>query len=130
MDAELERLKEARRKGEQFEAQKALLGRKIDLITNLKKRQTVPVYIMDQISRNLPDFLWLDSMSASNNAINISGKATTYAAVANFHSNLDESGYFRDVSLGRTFTVAEGVAFSLSCQFSGLEKEGAEQVGG
>jgi Tfp pilus assembly protein PilN len=85
----------------------------------LKKQQAVPVYILDQVSRNLPEFLWLDKMSAAANNISISGKATNYNAVSNFYTNLTDSGYFSNVSLGRTFKVAEGVAFSLSCSFSG-----------
>ena len=79
----------------------------------------MPVYILDQVSKNLPEFLWLDRMSASTNEINISGKATNYNAVSNFYTNLSDSGFFSNVSLGRTFEVPEGVAFSLSCNFAG-----------
>jgi Tfp pilus assembly protein PilN len=117
-DQELVRLEAAIKKTEEFEAQKALLTRKITLITDLKKQQTVPVHIMDQISRNLPDFLWLESMAANDNMITISGKATTYAAVSNFYGNLSESGFFGRVELGRTFEVPAGVSFSLTCSFS------------
>jgi Tfp pilus assembly protein PilN len=116
-DKELARLEEIRRKGEEYEKQKELLTRKIALITELKKMQTVPVHILDQVSKNLPDFLWLESMSASANQISITGKATTYNAVSNFYSNLNESGHFSEVALGRTFEVPEGVAFSLTSQF-------------
>lgn len=118
-DRELERLKQAIKKGQEYEAQKALLARKIELITNLKKQQAVPVHILDQVSRSLPEFLWLDSMTASSNQISISGKATNYNAVSNFYSNLTQSGFFKDVSLGRTFEVPEGVSFSLTCSFAG-----------
>jgi type IV pilus assembly protein PilN len=118
-DQEIKRLEEIIKKGEEYEAKKALLARKIDLITDLKKQQGVPVYILDQVSKNLPEFLWLDRMSASTNEINISGKATNYNAVSNFYTNLSDSGFFSNVSLGRTFEVPEGVAFSLSCNFAG-----------
>lgn len=117
-DAELERLAEIRKKGEEYKQQKELLERKINLITELKKKQAVPVHILDQVSKNLPDFLWLESMSANNNAIAINGKATTYNAVSNFYGNLTGSGYFADVTLGRTFEVPEGVSFSLTCKFA------------
>jgi type IV pilus assembly protein PilN len=117
-DQELKRLEDAIRKGEEYEAQKALLARKIELITNLKKRQTVPVHILDKVSRSLPEFVWLSTMSASNNQISISGKATTYNAVSNFYSSLGDAGVFTDVTLGRTFEVPEGVSFSLTCRFS------------
>lgn len=117
-DQELARLEEIRKKSERFKAKKDLLARKIQLITDLKKQQEVPVRILDQVSRNLPEFLWLESMSAQDNEINISGKATTYTAVSNFYANLTNSGYFREVNLGRTFEVPEGVSFSLSCIYA------------
>lgn len=116
-DNELRRLEEIRKKGEEYKVRKELLARKIDLIRNLKKQQEVPVHILDQVSKNLPDFLWLDRMSANNNAINIVGKATTYNAVSNFYKNLTSSSYFDNVTLGKTFEVQEGVSFSLTCTF-------------
>jgi Tfp pilus assembly protein PilN len=117
-DAELKRLEEIRRKNEEFKARKELLARKIDLITELKKKQAVPVHIMDQVSKNLPDYLWLDSMSAASNLITITGKATSYNAVSSFYDNLSEAGYFAEVTLGRIFEVSEGVQFSLNCKFA------------
>jgi len=118
VEKDLERLKEVRKKAEEFKARRALLEKKIALITDLKKRQTVPVHILDQISKNLPDFLWLDSMTSVGGQISLSGKATTYTAVSNFYDSLQSSGYFTNVVLGKTSEVPEGVAFSLSCRFT------------
>ena len=117
-DEEIARLQEVLKKADKFEREKELLTRKIGLITDLKKKQDVPVQILDQVSRNVPSFLWLESMSASNNAINISGKAMNYNAVANFYENLNGAALFGDVTLGRTYEVSEGVAFSLRCVFA------------
>ena len=64
------------------------------------------------------DFDLLDAMSAANNLITVSGKATSYNAVSNFYKNLSDAGYFENVTLGRTYEVPEGVQFSLTCQFS------------
>jgi Tfp pilus assembly protein PilN len=116
--AELKRLEEVRKKAEAFKTQKELLERKINLITELKKKQAVPVHILDQVSRNLPEFMWLDSLTASSNAINIVGKATTYNAVSNLYDNLRASGQFSDVVLGKTTEIAEGVSFSLTCRYA------------
>lgn len=116
--AELKRLAEIRKKAEAFKKQKELLERKINLITELKKKQSVPVHILDQMSRNLPDFLWLDSMTANANAVAISGKATTYNAVSNLYDNLRSSGQFTDVVLGKTAESPEGVSFSLTCKYA------------
>lgn len=119
-DQELKRLESIRQKGEEYKKQKDLLARKIELITELKRKQAVPVHILDQISRSLPDFLWLESMTTNNNQINIAGRATTYNAVSNFYSNLTQSGYFKDVALGKVYEVPEGVSFSLSCKFASV----------
>lgn len=129
-DRELLRLEEIRKKGEEYKSRKAELARKIDLITTLKKQQAVPVHILDQISKNLPDFLWLESMSVNNNAIKISGKATSYNAVTNFYNNLSDSGYFGTVVLGRVFEVQEGVAFSIDAGFAGLGSKEPEEPQG
>jgi type IV pilus assembly protein PilN len=117
-EAELKRLEDVRKKAEAFKTQKELLERKINLITELKKKQAVPVHILDQVSRNLPEFMWLDSLTANANAINIVGKATTYNAVSNLYDNLRGSGQFSDVVLGKTTEIAEGVSFSLTCRYA------------
>ena len=117
-EAELKRLEDVRKKAEAFKKQKEILERKINLITELKKKQAVPVHILDQVSRNLPDFMWLDSMTANSNAISIVGKATTYNAVSNLYDNLRASGQFIDVVMGKTNENGDHVAFSLTCKFA------------
>ena len=117
-EAELKRLEEIRKKAEAFKKQKELLERKINLITDLKKKQAVPVHILDQVSRNLPDFMWLDSMTAASNAITIVGKATTYNAVSNLYDNLRASGQFTEVVLGKTSEGQDAVSFSLTCKYA------------
>ena len=117
-EVELKRLEDVRKKAEAFKTQKELLERKINLITELKKKQAVPVHILDQVSRNLPEFMWLDSLTANANAISIVGKATTYNAVSNLYDNLRASGQFSDVVLGKTTEIAEGVSFSLTCRYA------------
>jgi type IV pilus assembly protein PilN len=114
---ERERLQEILKKGEEFKAQRELLKRKVDLITDLKKNQSVPVHLLDQLSRNLPEFLWLVQISERGNGISISGKATTYNAVSNFYNNLDSSSFFSEVVLGKTHKEGQGVSFSMNCRF-------------
>ena len=127
-DAELVRLVEIRKKGDLYKEQKALLERKIQLITDLKNKQSVPVHILDQVSKNLPDFLWLDSMNVVNNKINITGKATTYNAVSSFYNNLIASGHFGEVVMGRASEVPEGVTFVLMCTFLPMQPTPAPEA--
>ena len=114
---ERERLKEILRKAEEFKTQRELLKKKVDLITNLKKNQAVPVHLLDQMSRNLPEFLWLEQVTERSNKISLSGKATTYNAVSNLYNNLSDSPFFADVVLGTTQVANEGVSFSMSARF-------------
>lgn len=129
-DEELARLAEIKKKMDEFTRQKDLLERKVNLITELKKNQQVPVHLLDQVSRNLPDFLWLDSMRQDNgNHLTINGKATTYNAVADFYNRLTTSGWFVNVTQGRVYEVPEGVAFTLTCDFSTAKLNEPEKQG-
>jgi type IV pilus assembly protein PilN len=116
-EQERERLQAIIKKGEDFKAKKELLQRKIALVTELKRNQSGPVHLLDEVSKQMPDFLWLDSMSESNFSVQIKGKATTYNAVSNFYNNLTGSRYFQNVVLGPISSIPEGVTFSMTCQF-------------
>ncbi len=116
-EAEKKRLDEVIKKGDTYKAQRDLLNKKISLITQLKKNQSGPVHLLDEISRKLPDFLWLDQMSGVNNKVTIVGKATTYNAVSNFYNNLTGSKYFDQVVLGPIASTPGGITFSLTCVF-------------
>ena len=129
-DAELTRLAEIRKKMDEYTKQKDLLERKVGLITDLKKKQEVPVHLLDQISRNLPDFLWLDSLRQdAGNHLTITGKATTYNAVADFYNRLIQSGWFVNVTQGRVNEVPEGVTFTITADFSTSKMKGPEGQG-
>src|SRR5262249_56924561 len=85
--AEKERLQAIIKKGEEYKAKKELLERKIALITQLKRNQSGPVHLLDEVSKQLPDFLWLHSMTASGATVGIQGKATTYNPAPTSYTN-------------------------------------------
>jgi type IV pilus assembly protein PilN len=116
-EKEKERLQAIIKKGQEYKAKKELLERKITLITQLKRNQSGPVHLLDEVSKQLPDFLWLENMNESSFNVSISGKATTYNAVSNFYNNLTGSRYFQNVVLGPISSIPVGVTFSLTCQF-------------
>jgi len=116
-EQEKERLQAIIKKGEDYKAKKDLLQRKIALVSQLKRNQSGPVHLLDEVSKQLPDFLWLDNMTESGWAVQIQGKATTYNAVSNFYNNLTGSRYFENVVLGPIMAIPQGVTFSMSCQF-------------
>ena len=55
---------------QQFEQQRAQLEQRVDLIEQLRKAQTGPVHMLDQISRALPPMLWLTELKQSDKAPN------------------------------------------------------------
>lgn len=116
-EEQLKKVEDDRKAIEVLKAKKAAFQKQIDIITELKNKQQVPVRLLDEVSRNLPDFLWLVSMQETGNQLTFSGRATTPNAYANFYNNLDASPFFQEV--GRiSYTADRGdVTFSLSAQF-------------
>src|SRR4249919_2384247 len=63
---------------QQFEQRKAQLQQRVVLIEQLRKGQTGPVHMLDQISRALPQMLWLTELKQSSaDDVVIDGKCTT-----------------------------------------------------
>jgi type IV pilus assembly protein PilN len=82
---------------QQFEQRKAQLQQRVALIEQLRKEQTGPVHMLDQISRALPPMLWLTELrqTETSNEVLIDGRATTLTGLSDFVVNLEASGYFR-----------------------------------
>ena len=80
---------------QQFEQQKAQLQQRVVLIEQLRKGQTGPVHMLDQISRALPQMLWLTELKQAGGDVVIDGRCTTLTGLSEFVSNLEASGYFK-----------------------------------
>lgn len=97
---------------EQYKIQKAALEHKIGVISQLKANQRGPVHIMDQISRALPELLWLDKMGVQGPVVTLSGRAFNTNAIANFIENLDKVPEFQEPDLRDTTRDASGQVYS------------------
>jgi len=110
-----------------YEIKKASLEAKIQLINNLKTNQRGPVRLMDEISRALPDLVWLTEFTVSGNQVTLKGRTLSPNAVATYLENIKKSPFFAEPvfrNLGRetgtqglyvwemtlTFTNAEALA--------------------
>ena len=83
---------------QQFEQRRQQLQQRVALIEELRKNQTGPVHMLDQVSRSLPEMVWLNALKQSAtdaNEVVIEGRATTQTGVSDFVANLEASGYFR-----------------------------------
>jgi len=82
-------------KVQKFEARKAQLQQRVTLIEQLRKGQTAPVRVLDQISRSLPDRLWLADMKQTGNDFTLDGLATTMTALSDFVAGIEDTKWFR-----------------------------------
>jgi type IV pilus assembly protein PilN len=80
---------------QEFEQRKAQLQQRVVLIEQLRKSQTGPVHMLDQISRSLPPMLWLTGLKQESNSITIDGRCTTLTGLSDFVANLETTGYFK-----------------------------------
>jgi type IV pilus assembly protein PilN len=80
---------------QQFEQQRARLQERVALIEQLRSGQSIPVQLLDHVSRSLPDMLWLTSMQQEASQVTIEGRCTTLIALSDFVGNLAGSELLR-----------------------------------
>ncbi|HEY0141553.1 MAG TPA: PilN domain-containing protein [Thermoanaerobaculia bacterium] len=95
-----DRLESIIKEVEDFQKRKDNLQQRIDLINELKKNQKGPVRIMDQISRDLPDLVWLDSMTINAGRVTLAGRGLNPNAIALFIENVKNDPYFEEPQVG------------------------------
>jgi type IV pilus assembly protein PilN len=91
---------------EAYQKRKDNLQLRIDLINELKKNQKGPVRIMDQISRDLPDLVWLDKMTITGQNVTLTGRGLHLNAIGNFIENVKRNPYFEEPTIGAVTQVS------------------------
>lgn len=84
---------------EKLEEQKSILTRKINLINDLKARQEIAVRTMDELSKNLPGWVWLTETSYEALEITIKGRALSNNLIADYVYNLENSPHLSNVKI-------------------------------
>ena len=79
-----------------YEDKKRSLEAKIALINSLKTNQKGPVRLMDEVSKALPDLVWLSDMIMQGNQVTLKGRTLSPNAVATYLENLKKSPYFAE----------------------------------
>jgi len=91
---EEQRLQEILKQVQDFENRRKVLEARVALIDELRKGQTAPVHMVDQISKALPDMTWLTTMQQSGYTLTIQGRCLTLTSLSDFIGNLEASRYF------------------------------------
>jgi len=110
---------------QQFEQRKSLLQQRVALIEELRQGQTAPVHMIDEVSRAVPDRLWLTERKQDAGGLKIDGRTTSLTSLSDFVGNLESSGYFaRPVEIvdsqveNATQNTVDVVKFTVKAQFA------------
>ena len=140
-NAEATRLRSLLTEVQQFEGRRAQLTQRVQLIEQLRGGQSVPVQLLDHVSRSLPDMLWLTSMVQNGPELTIQGRTTTLIALSDFVANLgtnpllikpiqidnsetDKSGGGQQVRANAGQPPVETIRFTVKAQVAGVAPKG------
>ena len=84
---------------EEYQAKLAELEEKERLIEKLKTDRQGPVRMLDALSSELPDFVWLTGLTQRGPQVTIDGMAASLVSVADYIRKLEDSDWFQNVEL-------------------------------
>jgi len=97
--------------------------RRVDVIDQLRQNQTGPVSLLAMIGDtvNGTEAVWLNSMQDQGANVAIDGTALSSDAVANLISNLQKTGFFRNIEIKESFQDdnikdMQAFQFTLTCE--------------
>lgn len=111
LEADIAKFKPQQQLVETFKARKKELQDKLDVIGSLETARSGPVRMLDELSSNVPERLWLTAIATKGSAIRLEGQSLDTGVVADFLRVLNASPYFVNVDLDKTSggDVIEGV---------------------
>jgi len=93
-EVEAQQLRSVLTQVQKYETEKARLQQRVTLIEQLRRGQTGPVHILDEMSKALPDRLWLVSMGQREKDFTIEGRTTSLSVLSDFVAALEGSTWF------------------------------------
>lgn len=108
----------------EFEQKEATLQKRLSVIEQLRRNQKGPVQMLDALGATVhkTDTLWLTRLDERGPKITLEGVAGSINAVANFMTNLKDSGVFQNIEIKEAVQSTdnpgvENFKFSLSFDF-------------
>jgi len=97
--------------------------RRVDVIDQLRTAQTGPVNLLNMVGTtiNNTDAVWLNNVKDQGATIEVEGLALSQDAVANLITNLQKTGFFKNVEIKETYQDdqvkdMQAFLFTLSCE--------------
>ena len=106
-----------------FESRKAVLQQRVSLIEELRKGQAAPVHLLDEISKSIPERLWLSELTQTGADFTMSGMTDSLTGVTDFVANLESTKWFRkpveilDSQVQTDAKVGDLIRFQVKAQF-------------
>jgi type IV pilus assembly protein PilN len=113
---------------QQFQQKKAILENKVLVIEQLRLAQKSPVHMLDEVSKALPDYVWLSSLDETKGSLRFAGQSNSLAAIADFISAMQRSGWFPAVDLATSTEQASLINFTLTGAFKDPEVAAKEKA--
>ena len=92
---EMQQLRSVLSQVQKFETSKAQLQQRVTLIEQLRRGQSGPVHILDEISKAVPERLWLTELTEKGDDIVLAGMTTSFSGLSDFVANLESSTWFK-----------------------------------
>src|SRR5712671_6477009 len=97
--------------------------RRVDVIDQLRANQSGPVNLLNMIGNtvNGTEAVWLNNMKDQGASVDIEGMALSTDAVANLMTNLQKTGFFKNIEIKETyqddtFKEMQAFQFTLTCE--------------
>ena len=122
-EAETRQIRSVLEQVRKFESQKAMLQQRVTLIEQLRKGQTAPVHLLDEISKSLPERLWLNELAQTGADFTMSGMTDSMTAVSDFVGNLENTRWFKkpveivDSQVQADAKAGDLIKFQIKAQF-------------
>jgi Tfp pilus assembly protein PilN len=71
-----------------FRDKKSALLKKEEVMTTLKRQQSLPVHFIEELANSLPDDVWFKKISQKGMTITIEGEGRNFEAINAFYGNL------------------------------------------
>ncbi len=130
-EAETQQLRSVLAQVQKFEARKAQLQQRVTLIEQLRRGQSSPVHVVDELGKAVPERLWLTALAQKGEDLTISGMTTSLTGVSDFVANLEISSAFKrpvdiiDSEMSKDAKTGDLVKFSLKARINNPEAPAA-----
>jgi type IV pilus assembly protein PilN len=94
-EVETQQLRSVLAQVQKFEERKAQLQQRVTLIEQLRLGQSGPVHLLDEISKAVPERLWLTEMAQKGQEITLAGMTISLTGLSDFVANLEGSTWFK-----------------------------------